>query len=153
MRRFLIPALTLLAGSCAPLAAQSAMVSLVRQPRATALEFTVPITDFEAKSHGDSTYAHLGVGLGLRHWDDGDTALRFVADANASGGKFFGALGAIVEIPPGEGGFIGPRLRLGWAFQPAWALSLEGEHLERPFTHGLTPRRRSSLGLALTVRF
>ena len=28
-----------------------------------------------------------------------------------------------------------------------------GEHLERPFADGLSPRRRSSLGLVMTVRF
>jgi hypothetical protein len=56
-------------------------------------------------------------------------------------------------VPPGKGAFIGPRLRVGWAFYPNWAVSLEGEHLERPFAPGLTVRRRSSLGLALTARF
>ena len=149
MRR-LIPALLL---SALPLAAQSALVSVIRQPRATAAEFTTPITDFEVKSHGDPVHLHLGVGLGVRHWDDGDNAIRFVADANAVVNRVFAGFGAIVEVPPGEGAFIGPRLRVGWAFHPAWALSLEGEHLERPFTDGVTPRRRSSLGLALTVRF
>jgi hypothetical protein len=136
-----------------PLTAQSAMVSLIRQPRATAAEFTVPITDFQVRDRGDLSRAHLGVGLGLRHWDDGDTALRFVADANASTGRLFAGLGALVEVPPGEGAFVGPRLRVGWGFHPLWALSLEAEHLERPFTDGLTPRRRSALGLTLTARF
>jgi hypothetical protein len=148
--RHVLPILLL---SALPLAAQSALVSVTRQPKATAAEFTVPITDFLVKSHGDSAHFHVGVGLGFRHWDDGDTALRFVVDANALAGGVFAGFGAIVEVPPGEGAFIGPRLRVGWAFHPAWALSLEGEHLERPFTHGLTPRRRSNLGLALTVRF
>ncbi|WP_291272688.1 hypothetical protein [Geothrix sp.] len=149
MRRLLL-ALSL---SALPLMAQSVLVSVIRQPRATAAEFTVPITDFQVRDRGDLTHLHLGVGLGLRHWDDGDNALRFVVDANATAHRTFIGLGAIVEVPPGEGGFIGPRLRIGWAFHPAWALSLEGEHLERPFTDGLSPRRRSNLGLALTTRF
>ena len=149
MRR-LIPALLL---SALPLAAQSALVSVIRQPRATAAEFTTPITDFEVKSHGDPAHLNLGIGLGVRHWDDGDNAIRFIADANAVASRVFAGFGAIVEVPPGEGAFIGPRLRVGWAFHPAWALSLEGEHLERPFTNGMSVRRRSNLGLALTVRF
>ena len=149
MRRAL-PALCL---SFLPLSAQTAMVSLIRQPKATALEFTTPITDFQVRDAGDLTRLHLGVGLGLRHWDDGDDALRFVADANATVQDVFLGFGAVVEVPPGEGTFIGPRLRVGWAFHPAWALSLEGEHLERPFSPGLSIRRRSNLGLAMTVRF
>ena len=154
MRR-LLPALILacLGSGLLPLSAQTAMVSLIRQPRATAAEFTLPITDFQVRDRGELSQVHLGVGLGARHWDDGDTSLRIVGDANATAHEVFLGLGAIVEVPPGEGAFIGPRLRVGWAFHPAWALSLEGEHLERPFTDGLTPRRRSSLGLALTVRF
>jgi hypothetical protein len=149
MRRYL-PLLFLAA---LPLAAQSTLVSLIRQPHATAAEFTVPITEFQARDHGDFAHLSLGVGLGVRHWDDGDNALRVVADANATANQVFFGLGAIVEVPPGEGAFIGPRLRVGWAFHPSWALSLEGEHLERPFAPGLTVRRRSSLGLALSVSF
>jgi len=149
MRR-LLPLLLLAA---LPLAAQSAIVSLIRQPKATAAEFTVPVTEFALRDGGDFTHLHLGIGLGARHWDDGDNALRVVADANATANELFLGLGAIVEVPPGEGAFLGPRLRVGWAFHPSWALSLEGEHLERPFAPGLTVRRRSSLGLALTARF
>lgn len=149
MRR-LLPALLLAA---LPLSAQSVLISVIRQPKATAAEFTVPITEFQVRDHGDFAQLHLGVGLGVRHWDDGDNALRFVADANATANSVFAGIGAIIEVPPGEGAFIGPRLRVGWAFHPTWALSLEGEHLERPFTDGLTPRRRSNLGLVLTARF
>jgi len=149
MRRIL-PALFL---SVLPLAAQSTLVSVIRQPRATAVEFTTPVTEFQVRDDGDLTHLHLGVGLGVRHWDDGDNALRFVADANATANQVFVGFGAIVEVPPGEGAFLGPRLRVGWAFHPSWALSLEGEHLERPFADGLSPRRRSSLGLVLTARF
>ena len=136
-----------------PLAAQHAMVSLIRQPRATAAEFTVPITEIQLKDQGDLSRLHLGIGLGARHWDDGDNALRFVADANATVKEFFVGFGAVAEVPPGEGAFLGPRLRVGWAFHPSWALSLEGEHLERPFAPGLSVRRRSSLGLTLTCSF
>jgi hypothetical protein len=136
-----------------PLSAQSTLVSVIRQPKATAVEFTVPITELQVKDRGDLTLLHLGVGLGVRHWDDGGNALRFVADANATVHEVFAGVGAIVEVPPGEGAFVGPRLRVGWAFHPSWALSFEGEHLERPFAPGLTIRRRSNLGLALTVRF
>lgn len=136
-----------------PLAAQSALISVIRQPKATAAEFTVPITEFQVREQGDFAHLHLGIGLGVRHWDDGDNALRFVADANATVHEIFAGIGAIVEVPPGEGAFIGPRLRVGWAFHPSWALSLEGEHLERPFADGIHPRRRSNLGVALTVRF
>ncbi len=139
--------------SALPLGAQTAMVSVIRQPRATAAEFTVPITEIQVRDSGDLTHLHLGVGLGARHWDDGDTSLRFVMDANAAANEFFVGLGAIVEVPPGEGAFLGPRLRVGWAFHPSWALSLEAEHLERPFAPGLSVRRRSALGLALTARF
>ena len=149
MRR-LLPALLL---SALPLSAQSTLVSVIRQPRATAAEFTTPVADFQVKSHGDPSHIHLGIGLGVRHWDDGDNAIRFVVDANVLAREFFAGFGAIVEVPPGEGGFVGPRLRVGWAFHPAWALSLEAEHLERPFTDGLGVRRRSSLGLVLTTRF
>lgn len=149
MRRIL-PALLL---SFLPLSAQFAMVSVIRQPKATAAEFTVPITELQVRDGGDFAHLNLGVGLGVRHWDDGDIALRFIADANATANQVFAGVGAIVEVPPGEGVFIGPRLRVGWAFHPSWALSLEGEHLERPFTDGLTPRRRSNLGLVLTARF
>jgi hypothetical protein len=146
-------ALCLLALPLLPLAAQSTLVSVIRQPRTTAAEFTVPITEFAVHDAGDFTRFQVGVGLGARHWDDGDTAIRFIADASATANQVFVGFGAVVEVPPGEGGFIGPRLRVGWAFHPSWALSLEGEHLERPFTDGLTPRRRSSLGLVLTTRF
>jgi hypothetical protein len=122
MRR-LLPAFLLF---ITPLAAQTALVSLIRQPRATAAEFTVPITDLQVRDRGDLSHLHLGVGLGARHWDDGDTSLRFVMDANAAAQQVFLGFGAIVEVPPGEGAFLGPRLRVGWAFHPAWALSLEG---------------------------
>ena len=149
MRR-LLPVLIL---ACLPLAAQSAIVSLIRQPKATAAEFTVPVTEFALRDGGDFAHLHLGVGLGARHWDDGDNALRFLVDATATANKLFLGVGAIVEVPPGEGAFLGPRLRVGWAFHPNWAVSLEGEHLERPFAPGLTVRRRSSLGAVLTVRF
>jgi len=148
--RHLLPALFL---SALPMAAQSAMVSVIRQPRATAAEFTVPITDLQVSDHGDFAHLHLGIGLGVRHWDDGDNAIRFIADANATANQVFAGAGVIVEVPPGEGAFLGPRLRVGWAFHPAWALSLEAEHLERAFADGMAPRRRSNLGLALTVRF
>jgi hypothetical protein len=133
--------------------AQSTLLSVIRQPRATAAEFTVPITELRVREGGDFAQMHLGIGLGGRHWDDGGNAIRFVADANATAKAVFVGVGAIVEVPPGEGAFIGPRLRMGWAFHPSWALSLEGEHLERPFSPGLTVRRRSSLGLVLTTRF
>jgi hypothetical protein len=149
MRR-LLPCLLL---SALPLAAQNAMVSVIRQPKATAAEFTVPVTEMQLKDHGDFAQLHLGVGLGLRHWDDGDTAFRFVADANGMAQEFFAGVGLVAEVQSGEGVYAGPRLRVGWAFHPNWALSLEGEHLERPFAGGLTSRRRSSLGMALTVRF
>ena len=145
--------ISLLALSVLPLAAQSALVSVIRQPRATAAEFTVPVTELQVRDGGDFAQLHLGIGLGARHWDDGDNALRFVADANATANELFAGVGAIIEVPPGEGAFVGPRLRVGWAFHPSWALSLEGEHLERPFSPGLTVRRRSSLGLTLTTRF
>ncbi|MCE1205473.1 MAG: hypothetical protein LWW79_12815 [Holophagaceae bacterium] len=149
MRRLLPLALS----AALPLAAQSTLVSVIRQPRATAVEFTVPITELQVKDRGDFAHLHLGVGLGVRHWDDGDNALRFVADANATANELFLGLGAIVEVPQGEGAFLGPRLRIGWAFHPRWALSLEGEHLERPFSSGLAPRRRSNVGLVATFRF
>jgi hypothetical protein len=148
--RYAVPILLL---SALPLMAQSALVSVIRQPKATGAEFTVPITELQIRDHGTFAHLHLGVGLGMRHWDDGDNALRFVVDANATANQLFAGFGAIVEVPPGEGAFLGPRLRVGWAFHPAWAISLEGEHLERPFTDGLTPRRRSNVGLVLTVRF
>jgi hypothetical protein len=149
MRR-LLPLLLLAA---LPLSAQSVLVSVIRQPHATAAEFTVPITEFSLRDGGDFAHLHLGIGLGARHWDDGDNALRVVADANATANELFLSLGLLAEVPPGEGAFLGPRLRVGWAFHPNWVVSLEGEHLERPFAPGLTVRRRSSLGLALGVRF
>jgi hypothetical protein len=147
------PVLALLILPVLTLSAQSTLVSVIRQPRATAAEFTVPITELQVKDGGDFAHLHLGIGLGVRHWDDGDNALRFVADANATANQVFVGFGAIVEVPPGEGAFLGPRLRVGWAFHPSWALSLEGEHLERPFADGLSPRRRSNLGLVMTARF
>lgn len=149
MRRFL-PLLLL---ASLPLSAQSAMVSVIRQPKATAAEFTTPVTEIELKNPGDLSRIHIGVGLGLRHWDDGTNAFRFIADANASVHATFLALGAVAEVPSGDGAYIGPRLRVGWVFHPNWAISVEGEHLEKPFASGLTPRRRSNLGLALTARF
>lgn len=41
-----------------PLAAQSALVSVIRQPRATAAEFTTPIADFQVRDHGDLAHLH-----------------------------------------------------------------------------------------------
>ncbi len=147
------PTVFLLSLAFLPLAAQSALVSMIRQPRATAAEFTVPITELQVRDRGDFTHLHLGIGLGVRHWDDGGNAIRFVADANATANSLFLGFGAVVEVPPGEGAFLGPRLRVGWAFHPSWALSLEGEHLERPFSPGLSVRRRSNIGITLTARF
>ncbi|MBI1754310.1 MAG: hypothetical protein HY014_15770 [Acidobacteria bacterium] len=149
MRRFL-PLLLL---ASLPLSAQSAIVSVIRQPKATAAEFTTPVTEIELKNPGDLSRIHIGVGLGLRHWDDGSNAFRFIADANANVHATFLAFGAVAEVPSGDGAYIGPRLRVGWMFHPNWAISVEGEHLEKPFASGLTPRRRSNLGLALTARF
>lgn len=149
MRRLL----PLLIVSALPLSAQHALISVIRQPRATAAEFTVPFTDMEVQNARDSVRLHVGMGLGLRRWDDGDTSVRVVADASTALNQLFAGVGVIVEVPPGESAFVGPRLRMGWAFHPNWAVSLEGEHLERPFADGLAPRRRSSLGLAVTVRF
>jgi len=136
-----------------PLSAQTVQISVVRQPQATHAEFTVPIADLQLRSGGDFGHVHLGVGAGLRHWDDGDNALRILGDANATANRLFLGIGAIVEVRPGERAFLGPRLRVGWAFHPNWAVSLEGEHLEQPFADGSHPTRRSSLGLALTARF
>ena len=45
---------------------------MIRQPRATAAEFTVPITEFQVRDGGDFAYLHVGIGLGVRRWDDGD---------------------------------------------------------------------------------
>jgi len=153
MRRLLLlPCLAL--GLQAPLAAQAPMVSLVRQPKATAAEFTMPFTTVDVDGESEKLHFHVGAGLGLRRWNGGDTAVRLVADANALiESKVFVGVAAIVEIPSGESAYLGPRLRIGRAFNEHVALSLEGEHLERPFGHGLEPRRRSSLGLALTLRF
>lgn len=149
MRRLLLlPSLAL------GLHAQAPVVSLIRQPKATLAEFTMPYTTLEVDGDREKVRFHLGAGLGLRRWNGGDTAVRFVADANAvvENHVFFGAA-VIAELPSGESAYIGPRIRIGRAFTEHVALSLEGEHLERPFGHGLEPRRRSSLGLALTVRF
>jgi hypothetical protein len=60
--RQLLPALLL---PLLPLSAQSALVSVIRQPRATAAEFTVPITDLQVRDGGDFAHFHLGVGLGV----------------------------------------------------------------------------------------
>ncbi|GLH73582.1 hypothetical protein GETHLI_20840 [Geothrix limicola] len=136
-----------------PLSAQSAFVSVIRQPHATAAEFTTPVTEIELKDPGSLSRVHLGVGLGLRHWDDGTDAFRFIVDANATAEDVFLGFGAVAEARSGDGGYIGPRLRVGWAFHPNWALSLEGEHLEKPFADGTSPKRHSALGLVLTVRF
>ncbi|HLP31202.1 MAG TPA: hypothetical protein VK150_07560, partial [Geothrix sp.] len=87
-----------------PMAAQSTLVSVIRQPRATAAEFTTPIAEFNVKSERDPAHLHVGVGAGVRHWDDGDNALRFIVDANMVAEEVFMGLAAIVEVPPGEGG-------------------------------------------------
>jgi hypothetical protein len=133
--------------------AQAPLISLIRQPKATLAEFTVPFTEFDAKRDGNSLKVHVGAGLGLRRWDDADTAVRLIVDANAQINEVFLGVAAITEVPSGESAFIGPRLRVGWAFHPHMIASLEGEHLERPFGKGFEPRRRSSLGVALTFRF
>ena len=65
------------------LQAQAPVVSLIRQPRATLGEFTVPFTEFDVKSDGDVVRFHLGAGLGVRRWNGGDTAVRVIGDANA----------------------------------------------------------------------
>lgn len=148
MRRLVLPLLCALG-----LSAQAPMVSVIRQPRATAAEFTVPFTEFQFREGEDHATFHLGAGLGLRHWDDGDTSVRLIADANSAFNQTFIGFGVVGEVPPGEKPFLGPRLRVGWAFHPNWALSLEGEHLERPFGDGWGVKRRSALGLALTVHF
>ncbi len=137
----------------APLSAQAPVVSVVRQPRAILGEFTVPFTEFDVHSDGDVVRFHVGAGLGVRRWNGGDTALRVIGDANAFINDVFLSAAIVGEFPSGEAAFVGPRLRVGWAFHPRMAISLEGEHLERPFGDGLSPRRRSSLGLAWTVRF
>jgi hypothetical protein len=152
MRR-LPPLLPVLLLPALPLAAQFTQVSLSRQPKATAAEFTTAVTEIQLKNPGDLSSIHVGVGLGVRHWDDGDNAMRFIADASVSAQQVFLGLGAVVEAPSGEGVFFGPRLRVGKTFHPNWTLSLEGEHLERPFANGLSPRRRSNLGIVLTTRF
>jgi hypothetical protein len=139
--------------SSLPLAAQFTQVSLTRQPKATAAEFTTAITEIQLKNPGDLSSIHMGIGLGVRHWDDGNNAMRFIADASASAQTFFFSFGAVVEVPSGDGTYIGPRLRIGRAFHPNWAISLEGEHLEKPFASGLSPKRRSNLGITLTTRF
>lgn len=149
MRRIL-PLLLL---SSLPLAAQFTQVSLTRQPKATAAEFTTAITEIQLKNPGELSSIHVGVGLGVRHWDDGNNAMRFIADASASAQTLFFSFGAVVEVPSGDGTYIGPRLRIGRAFHPNWAISLEGEHLEKPFASGLSPKRRSNFGLTLTARF
>lgn len=149
MRR-LLPLLLL---SSLPLAAQFAQVSLTRQLKATAAEFTTPIADIELKNSDDMSHIHVGIGLGVRHWDDGDNAMRFIADASATAQTLFMSFGAVVEVPSGDGMYIGPRLRIGHALHPNWAISLEGEHLEKPFASGLSPKRRSNIGITLTTRF
>lgn len=149
MRRFL----PLLCLSVLPLSAQSTFVSLIRQPHATLVEFTTPVTEIELKDPGSLSRIHLGIGLGLRHWDDGSNAIRFLVDTNVTAGELFMGLGAIAEAPSGEGVYAGIRLRGGWVFHPNWIVSLEGEHMEKPFADGLKPKRNSSLGLVLTARF
>lgn len=148
-----LPLLALAAA--APLAAQAPpIISFIRQPRATLAEFTIPITTLDVEGPGETLHFHVGAGLGLRRWNGGDTAIRLLTDANAFVGEaFFIGAAAILEFPEGSSGYLGPRLRAGRAFGNHVALSLEGEHLERPFGRGLEPRRRSSLGLALTFRF
>ncbi len=148
MRRLLLlPCLAL------GLNAQAPVISVIRQPRATLGEFTMPFTEFDVQSEGDNVRFHVGAGLGVRRWNGGDTAVRVIGDANAFVNDLFLSAAIVMEFPSGESVFVGPRLRVGWAFTPHMALSLEGEHLERPFGDGLAPRRRSSLGLAYTVRF
>lgn len=148
MRRLLLlPCLAL------GLQAQAPVASVIRQPKATLAEFTMPFTEFDIQDHGDTVRFHVGAGLGLRRWNGGDTAVRVIGDANAFINALFIGAAVVTEFPSGESAFVGPRLRVGWAFHPNMALSLEGEHLERPFGDGLAPRRRSSLGLAFTVKF
>lgn len=149
MRRLL----ALLFLAALPLSAQSTLISVIRQPKATAAEFTTAITEIQLKNPGDLSCIHVGVGLGVRHWDDGDNALRFIADASASAQTVFFSCGAVVEVPSGDGTYIGPRLRIGRALHPNWVISLEGEHLEKPFASGLSPKRRSNIGLTLSTRF
>ena len=148
MRRLLLlPCLAL------GLSAQAPVLSVIRQPRATLGEFTMPFAEFDVKSDGDVVRFHVGAGIGVRRWNGGDTAVRVIGDANAFINDVFVSAAVVTEFPSGESLFAGPRLRVGWAFTPHMAISLEGEHLERPFGDGLSPRRRSSLGLAYTVRF
>ncbi len=148
MRRLLLlPCLAL------GLQAQAPVISVIRQPRATLGEFTMPFTEFDVQNDRDNLRFHVGAGLGLRRWNGGDTAIRLIGDANAFLNEAFLSAAAVIEFPSGESAFVGPRLRVGWAFHPHMAISLEAEHLERPFGDGLGPRRRSSLGLAYTVKF
>lgn len=153
--RLLIPAL--LTASALGLSAQGATVSVVRQVRATSAEFTLPWTDGHIRDGQDQVTFHLGFGLGLRHWDDGDTAVRVIADSHAllrSGPEgIFVSAGLVGEVPEGEKLFLGPRLRIGWPLRTNMALSLDLEHLERPFADGIGPRRRSAAGVAFTVKF
>lgn len=144
----------LLLATALPLGAQTAAVALVRQPRATALEGTVPVFDTAMVTRGHEVYLHLGLGAGLRRWDDGQVAPRLLADTHAFLDETFVGFGTVLEAPSGESPFLGARLRVGWAFHPAWALSLEGEHLERIApAHRAEPQRRSGLALVLSTRF
>ncbi len=130
------------------------MVPLIRQPRATEVEFTLPTTDFQFPERTDQAAVYLGVGTGFRHWDDGDTALRFLADFNGSCSRhrLFAAFGTVIEAPPKEKLFFDPRVRVGRVFHPRFTLGLEGEHLERPFGGGGNIKHRSALGLALSMK-
>lgn len=150
MRHLVLPCLL----ATLPLGAQTASVSLLRQARSTAVEATFPVFDTSVVSKGHEVYLHLGLGAGFRRWDDGQGAPRLLVDTHAFLDETYVGLGTVLEAPVGEAPFLGPRLRVGWAFHPAWALSLEVEHLERITPARRTePQRRSGLALVLSTRF
>lgn len=150
MRRLALPCLL----ATLPLGAQTAAVSLLRQARATAVEATLPVADTSVVTRGHEVYLHLGLGAGFRRWDDGQGAARLLLDTHAFLDETYVGFGTVLEAPAGERPFLGPRLRVGWAFHPAWALSLEGEHLERIApARQAEPQRRSGLALVLSTRF
>ena len=66
--------------------------------------------------------------------------------------RLFMAFGAVIDAPPKEKLFFGPRVRSGWVFHPRFTLSLEGERLEDLFGGGGNIKRRSASGLALTMK-